>query len=815
MNSSSQWYRFGTTCLLVGALSACGGDDGIVGTGISPADTIGNIEVVGSAEKGPYVKGSEVFVSALAADGTPSANTTLSEITDDLGSFAFRVQSPGPVLIAADGYHFNELTGRLSEGRLLLRAVYNASAASEQRAHVNVLTHLAYKRILALLAQGMNIDEALRQAESEVVEALRPVLPVSELTDFTQFSVYDIDANQAAGNGYILALSSTVYQVAMQRHEQQDSSMDAELTALLNRLADDLGDDGQVSDTATIAELTAATRVLRPDEIRANLTAYSVDIRQEELPVANMDLYLDTDGDGAVNAEDEDSDNDGITDDEDSSPYVYSEPPLLLTTSVAADLHSQTPFTLTWQTSEYAQQIEVQVARDTSFADLVVSEFVADSSLDLSLDAGVYYLRTRAQSATGGWGPWSVITELPVDAFAHAYDFTFAGGEQAYFPLDPVMTATADGGLALFLESSQGATLIKLDADGRIAWQQPAGAMIGHGLTELSDGRLAYVTRSAFNCSPWCQEQVVTISQDGQTMTFSEPLPEAGAIRAGDTEAYMDAVGIIETTDGLAVGVSIKHRTSSWDARLQSSRVVKLDAAGNVVLIYDLDFATYGSLHGFWKTNAGNLGLASRSKASADIIFSGHAITELSQDGTQFTPITVASGKGDPAAQVVPTSNEGYAVLIDDGLMPRLTAFSAAGSLLHSKSLSPWCSCRFVISKLATTTDRLIFGGKIDSYINGGSSGSHVPLVMGSLSLSGGALSVPRYYSLDPESPLIKANAGATSQLRHFRQRGDGSYWLLGTLADANNSQEALVVIKTDPAGNAPAVLSTSIDVSL
>lgn len=809
MNNRSQWFHFGTICLFAGALVACGGDDGIVGTGISSD----NIEVVGSAEKGPYVKGSEVFVSTLTADGIPSSNTTLSEITDDLGSFAFHVQSPGPVLIAADGYHFNELTGRLSEGRLLLRAVYNASAASQQRAHVNVLTHLAYKRILALLAQGLNIDEALRQAESEVVAALRPVLPVSELTDFTQFSVYNIDANQAAGNGYILALSATVYQVAMQRHEQQDSSMDAELTALLNRLADDMGDDGQISDTATVAELTAATRLLRPDEIRANLTTYSVNIRQEELPVANMDLYLDTDGDGTVNAEDEDSDNDGILDVDDNSPYVYSEPPLL-TSSVAAGLHSQTPFTLTWQTSEYAQQIEVQVARDTSFADLVVSEFVAGSSLDLSLDAGVYHLRARAQSTIGGWGPWSVITELPVDAFAHAYDFTFAGGGQAYFPLDPVMTATTDGGLALFLESSQGATLIKLDADGRIAWQQPAGAMIGHGLTELSNGRLAYVTRSTFNCSPWCQEQVVVISQDGQTMTSSDPLPEAGAIRAGDTEAYMDAVGIIETADGIAVGMSIKHRTSSWDARLQSSRVVKLDTAGNVVLIYDLDFATYGSLHGFWKTNAGNLGLASRSKASTDIIFSGHAITELSQDGTQFTPITVASGKGDPVAQVVPTSNQGYAVLIDDGLMPRLTTFSAAGGLLHFKSLSSWCSCQFVISKLEATADQLIFGGRIDSYINGDSSGSHVPLVMGSLSLSSGALSEPRYYSLDPESPLIKANT-ATSKLRHFRQRGDGSFWLLGTLADANNSKESVVVIKTDSSGNAPAVLSTSIDVSL
>lgn len=759
MSNKAQWFHFGTICLLVGALAACGGDDGIVGTGISSGSGGNNIEVVGSAEKGPYVKGSEVFVSALAADGTPSTNTTLSEITDDLGSFSFRVQTPGPVLIAADGYHFNELTGRLSEGRLLLRAVYNASSASQQRAHVNVLTHLAYKRILALLAQGLNIDEAQRQAEAEVVEALRPVLPVSELTNFTRFSVFNIDANQAAGNGYILALSATVYQVAMQRHEQQDSSMDAELTALLNRLADDVGDDGRVGDTATVAELTAATRVLRPDEIRANLTAYSVDIRQEELPVANMDLYLDTDGDGAVNAEDEDSDNDGILDDEDGSPYIYSEPPVLLTSSVAAGLHSQTPFTLTWQTSEYAQQIEVQVARDTSFADLVVSEFVADSTLDLSLDAGVYHLRTRAQSANGGWGPWSVITELPVDAFVHAYDFTFAAGGQAYLPLDPVMIATTDGGLALFLESSQGAMLVKLDADGRLAWQQPAGAMIGHGLSELADGRLAYVTRSTFNCSPWCQEQVVIVSQDGQTMTFSDPLPDAGAIRSGDTEAYMDAVGIIDTANGIAVGMSIKHRTSSWDARLQSSRVVTLDTAGNVVWIYDLDYATYGSLHGFWKTNTGKLSLASRSKASSDIIFSGYAITELSQDGAQFTPVAVATGKGDPAAQVVPTSNQGYAVLIDDGLMPRLTTFTAAGSLLHFKSLSPWCSCRFVISKLATTTDKLTFGGKIDSYINGGSSGSHVPLVMGSLSLSSGALSAPRYYSLDPQSPLITANA--------------------------------------------------------
>lgn len=50
--------------------------------------------------------------------------------------------------------------------------------------------------------------------------------------------------------------------------------------------------------------------------------------------MANIDLFIDTDGDGLVNAEDPDDNNDGIPDEIDPSPYVYSEAPVLIKTAV-------------------------------------------------------------------------------------------------------------------------------------------------------------------------------------------------------------------------------------------------------------------------------------------------------------------------------------------------------------------------------------------------------------------------------------------------------------------------------------------------
>lgn len=77
-----------------------------------------------------------VLFSALIAacgQGEATFDTTLSETVDDLGNFKIPFKATGPILIEADGVHFNEVTGQLSQSRLQLRAIYNVIDHADQR----------------------------------------------------------------------------------------------------------------------------------------------------------------------------------------------------------------------------------------------------------------------------------------------------------------------------------------------------------------------------------------------------------------------------------------------------------------------------------------------------------------------------------------------------------------------------------------------------------------------------------------------------------------------------------------------------------
>ncbi|MDH5732147.1 MAG: hypothetical protein OEZ58_24445, partial [Gammaproteobacteria bacterium] len=146
--------------LLILLITACttSDGDGIVGTGF---------DVKGSAEKGPFGIGSSVIVSRLNQDGTATSNTIATETIDDLGNFVFNVDDAGLVKISVEGYHFNEVLGAQSGGTLLLRGIYEVTDAEDQSAHVNILTHLVYKRLERLITQDKTAAAALSQAEGE------------------------------------------------------------------------------------------------------------------------------------------------------------------------------------------------------------------------------------------------------------------------------------------------------------------------------------------------------------------------------------------------------------------------------------------------------------------------------------------------------------------------------------------------------------------------------------------------------------------------------------------------------------------------
>lgn len=223
--------------------------------------------------------------------------------------------------ISAEGYHFNEISGKPSDSTLTLRAIYRASSSAEQVSHVNVLTHLIHNRVRQLMQQGNTTVEAIETAQTEWITSFQKVLIVDDLSNFTNLSLYDLDDQFSDGNAYLHALSAIVYQYADRKANLKENSVDAELTTVLNYLARDFADDGEISDEVILGDLATASRLVRPDNIEKNLANRSYQVTNQLLQVAQMNRFIDSDGDGVVNTEDDDDDNDGFLDLNDVTPY--------------------------------------------------------------------------------------------------------------------------------------------------------------------------------------------------------------------------------------------------------------------------------------------------------------------------------------------------------------------------------------------------------------------------------------------------------------------------------------------------------------
>jgi N-acetylneuraminic acid mutarotase len=283
----------GMSALAMLALAGCGGggDETPAARASSPPILV---SVEGAVQKGPFIVGSTVLINRLDSRGRPTASTTTAEIEDSVGSFSFETDERGPMQIIATGYYFSELTGQISDGQLTLRALYEVSDDSRQVAYVNILTHLINDRVLELISDGqLPLRVAIEQAEDELVAALSDALAISNLNEFSSLSLYDSATSQnPIGNAYLLALSTGFYRYAKTKAQELGTATDAELTLILNRISDDLADDGHLRPGAFIEEFVAAIRSLSPQTIIANLRARSLVDYPRGLDVPDIAVFL-------------------------------------------------------------------------------------------------------------------------------------------------------------------------------------------------------------------------------------------------------------------------------------------------------------------------------------------------------------------------------------------------------------------------------------------------------------------------------------------------------------------------------------------
>lgn len=141
--------------------------------------------------------------------------------------------------------------------------------------------------MLNLHAAGSDPKEAISQSQEDFLNAMKLALDVERLPDFSEMSVYNLDDSNELGNAFLLAVSVSVYQLATDKSQQNNSRVSDELTQLMENLRADFKDDGMIAQTL-IASIASASKRVDTNKVVDNLKKYSIDAVYVELDVPDF-----------------------------------------------------------------------------------------------------------------------------------------------------------------------------------------------------------------------------------------------------------------------------------------------------------------------------------------------------------------------------------------------------------------------------------------------------------------------------------------------------------------------------------------------
>ena len=285
-------YKFCGECLvftlafaiLLGFVVACSDSDDkdFVGGASGDAGVIAitNKQIAGVAQKGPFVKGSEVVLRETSAEGNlePTGREYTTVTINDKGDFKFDSLDlvSQYVLLSAEGYYihdgevyFNddnrsEEEKRFSECPMRLDAV--SDLRKRETVNINLLTHFEYKRVLNLIKSGKNFVEAKRQASTEVMNAFGVDVDVSSSEDLNIFNTSDAD--RTLFNISLLLDESSSWEFWDGTSDEWGGpeilleNIDcSKLQAYIDAFANDFADDGVLGDSIMQDLATQAYRI--------------------------------------------------------------------------------------------------------------------------------------------------------------------------------------------------------------------------------------------------------------------------------------------------------------------------------------------------------------------------------------------------------------------------------------------------------------------------------------------------------------------------------------------------------------------------
>lgn len=244
-----------------------------------------NYSVKGKVEKGPFIKGSTITLQPLDAKMNSLGTSFPGTIVDNEGTFDMgTVELNAPyALLTTNGYFYNELSGRLSDGTITLQAIVDLKDHST--VNVNLLTHLAKERIKVLIANGASFHDANKQAQKELLTNFG--LQKYAEKDVAQFSI-TAGTNEAAA---LLVVSAGML---------SDRS-EAELTEYLAQLSLDFTANGKFTDEQ-IKEYRKVTRGLNFSRITEQLKERYNELGKEIL-IKDLKYFVDYDGNGIAGDE--------------------------------------------------------------------------------------------------------------------------------------------------------------------------------------------------------------------------------------------------------------------------------------------------------------------------------------------------------------------------------------------------------------------------------------------------------------------------------------------------------------------------------
>ncbi len=252
-------------CVLVSAsLIACGGGGG--DSSSNNSGTTGTTYKIenGAFQKGPFVAGTTVTIQELDASLQPTGKTYTTQ-TDDTGRFDVAGISSRFVEVFANGYYYDELNNTKSKGAITLRAILDLEA-SASKPSINTLTTLQTERLREAKKNGKTFSDAEVDSRNAVLSVFG--LPANSVTRLDSINL----TGTSSGDESLLRATVALLQVA----SNQSTSVEAELTSLLAKLAADLKDDGQPNNGAKdfVTSLRTAQAQVDIDWVRSQLQEY-------------------------------------------------------------------------------------------------------------------------------------------------------------------------------------------------------------------------------------------------------------------------------------------------------------------------------------------------------------------------------------------------------------------------------------------------------------------------------------------------------------------------------------------------------------